>query len=100
VSDNDEVLRGLHIDDLIALITVLRRDYAAATVAADAAAEAVGNMADYVSQIIAERDRLQAVVDAVRVMWGDTGDDTAFTAVELALAALDVSPTMGGQTDG
>jgi hypothetical protein len=59
VSDDDEVLRGLHIDDLIALITVLRRDYAAATVAADTAAEAVGNMADYVSQIVAERDRLR-----------------------------------------
>jgi hypothetical protein len=68
---DEHVLRTLSTDDLVALVSVLRQDavelrggYAKATVAADAAAEAVGNMAEYASQAVAERDRLRAVVDA------------------------------------
>jgi hypothetical protein len=69
VAVDENVLRTLAADDLVAIVAVLRRDYAdarggyaKATAAADAAAAAVGNMAEYVSKAVAERDRLRTEV--------------------------------------
>jgi hypothetical protein len=83
VSD-EVVLRTLHADDLIELVEVLRRDYAAA---------------------IAERDRLRAVVDAGVIeidghLWrvkrrDDVLGEVAYMHAILVRTQLDVSPTMG-----
>ena len=88
---DEAVLRTLHVDDLIELVEVLRRDYAAA---------------------IADRDRLRAVVDAA-VMWqrewealakipeGATHAEqyrvwvVACEVLTARLRLLDVSPTIG-----
>jgi hypothetical protein len=94
---------GLAMDELEELR--LRAVVKVQTDAADAAAEAVGNMAEKLSALLAERDRLRAVVDAVVAQFGGLHDlfgETVKLNVEdlLALhdqaqAALDVSPTMG-----
>lgn len=92
VATDEHVLRSLAIDDLVALVGVLRRDYAFATNAADAAAEAVGNMAEKCSTLMAERDRLRAVVDAVRVLVEQPGEwydaDMATEPYNRLMAAL------------
>lgn len=61
-----DVLRKLNPDDLIELIGVLRRDFRAASVAADAAAKAVGDMADKLSATLAENALLRAVANTAR----------------------------------
>jgi hypothetical protein len=107
---DEHVLRTLDVDDLVALIGVLRQDcrdlradIKVQTDAADAAAVAVGNMAEYASRAVEERDRLRGVVERFVSFARSIGTTPTNSAVDSmtglladALAALDVSPAMGG----
>jgi hypothetical protein len=73
----------------------LRAAYDAATEAADAAAEAVGAMAMKVSALIAENNRLRAVVEAVG-RYAESPNDETLAELLAALQALDGSGVMGG----
>jgi hypothetical protein len=68
----------------------LRETVRVQTNAADAAAEAVGNMAEYVSRVVKERDALRAIVEAIAER-----PDAAWTLVPDMREALqlDASPT-------
>jgi hypothetical protein len=104
VGADEHVLRTLDVDGLIELVGVLRRDYAEAkaettiqTRAADAAAEAVGNMAEYASRAIAERDRLRDTL--VMLAEPPTGFDcpACRLSADLALAAIGGKPAVAGR---
>lgn len=71
VALDEQALRALNVDGLIELVSMLRRDHAFAVAsttraddAADAAAEAMGTIADGLHTVMAERDRLQERIDA------------------------------------